>query len=171
MLDYEKTKEPNAIKEIVTDKIAKLQTRELDDAGMVFLLELLMNKEGNYKIPENEKPVLYRIIEQRVENCFTYTLNDSRLLIYLCYLSESAGNAIMYLWYLQAHCSNKETSSVNLDEFCLNVFPWGYPTKEDLQKIWDGQKVRRPENSFGSDNLIDYLSAGMSILQTANVDK
>jgi len=171
MLDYEKTKDPNAIKEIVTDKIAKLQTRQLDDDGMIFLLELLVNKEGNYKIPQNEKPLLYRIIEQRVENCFTYTLNDSRLLIYLCYLSETAGNAMMYLWYLQAHCFNKQTASVNLDEFCLNVFPWGYPTKADLDKVWEGQKVRRPENSFASDNLIDYANAGLSILQTANVDK
>jgi len=169
MLNYEITNDPNAIKEFVVDKIAKIQVKQLDEESTLFLLELLSNRSGQIKIPEKEKPVVFRIIEKRIENCHSFRITDARLLIYLTYISISAGNAIMYLWYLQAHCKERNIDSLNLDDFCLNVFPWGLPPHEDLQTVWDGQKVKRPNNSFASDNLVDYSSAGESLQMNQTV--
>jgi len=52
---------------------------------------------------------------------------------------------------------------IDLKMFC-EIFPNGFPSEQDLEKIWDGQKVDREKNNqMASDNLVDYQSAMGSI--------
>lgn len=111
---------------------------------------------------DEEKPFLYKVMEKRINFCFTYTFTE-RVLAFLSIKCKSVGTAIMYLWYFQ-YLSKKH----NLNKFDISdvseYFPNGFPSEDDLSGLWDEQKVKRPVNSLSSDNLLDYSSAGESIL-------
>jgi len=138
-----------------------LKREPADNELMETLMRVYLAKGLN--IPDKEKPFLFQVIEKRLQYCFTIKIEDQRLILFLCALAESPGSAIMYLWYLQYWCFVNEVKELNLELFCEKIFPMGFFSKIDLSKIWDSQKVLRDRNDNGSDNLVDYASAGMSI--------
>jgi hypothetical protein len=47
----------------------------------------------------------------------------------------------------------------------MKAFPWGFPSEEDLNILWDSQKVHKDSSEQpGTDNLLDYLEASKSIM-------
>ena len=44
----------------------------------------------------------------------------------------------------------------------VNIFPIGFPSNDELKKVWDMQKIIRPSMEY-SDNLLDYKEAGKSM--------
>lgn len=125
------------------------------------LLSLLILGNGNKTIEEDSKPFLYKLIEKRISVMLSYEIDDARLILFLCLICLSPGNAVMYLTYLQYWCKKNNVKSIDLDIFCKEIFPWGFPSEKDLDNLWDNQKVER--DSMQSDNLLDYSSAYESI--------
>lgn len=161
MIKFSETTDSTIIEREVCKKMHSLTREPADDELMGTLIRLYFT-EG-LKIPDKEKPFLFQIIEKRLQHCFTIKIEDHRLILFLCVLAESPGSAIMYLWYLQYWCFINEVKELNLELFCEKIFPMGFFTKSDLSKIWDLQKVSITRDEHGSDNLVDYASAGMSI--------
>lgn len=161
MLQYSETQNPKAIEENVCRPMRNSQCKEMDRDLFELLGSLVIAKE-NIPIPQKEKPFLFQIIEKRVEHCFQFIFTDNRPVLFLCAIAETPGSAILYLWYLQWWCANHDIKEVSLELFCERIFPMGFPSKEDLHKIWDNQKVKSKEGSIN--NLIDYASAGQSLL-------
>ncbi len=157
-LDYIETKNPHAIETIVCQEILLIPHVKMDEETRM-LMALLLSEKNSINIPEKEKPFLYAVIEKRVTHCFTIQITDSRLLLFLAFIAKSPGVAILYLWYLQYWCFNSNIRKLDLETFC-EIFPMGFPTDLELRRIWNSQKVDR---EAGSDNLVDYSSAGMSI--------
>lgn len=162
MILYSKTQEENAIEEIVCKEMSKLTVIPMDEGVGRLLMTLLLSSKP-LEIPEEEKPFLYSLIEKRVENCFTFKIKETKLILFLALVSESPGKAILYLWYLQYWCYNKNIRELDLNIFCQRIFPNGFFRDKDLKEIWDGQKVIRERAELGSDNLVDYNLAGKSI--------
>lgn len=161
MLQNEITKQENAVEEYFCKPFSKLQKHEMDKETTGFLITLLMSKDKQKELPEKEKPFLMKLIEQRIKGCFSFDIKDTRLILFITIIAKSAGTAVMYLTYLQWCCKQKGYKEIDLEKFC-ELFPMGFPNETDLQKVWDGQKVER-DNGKGSDNLLDYQSAMVSI--------
>lgn len=74
---------------------------------------------------------------------------------------NSAGDSVMYAYYL----FNKlpANSLIGINEVSEQLFPWGFFSDEQLEKIWDTQKVRKDDGldectCYGAhDNLLDYV--------------
>lgn len=161
MLHYSEIQNPRAIEENVCFKIRQSAKFAMDKETTGILMTLLLAK-SKFEIPEKEKPFLYSLIEKRINGCFDFVVNDNRLLLFLTHVSKTPGSAIMILWYLQWWCFSRDCRELTLNEFCERIFPHGFPSQNDLHSIWDGQKVDI-SNNRGSDNLVDYASAGKSV--------
>ncbi len=164
MLQYSETQNPKAIEENICLKIKQSPHLEMDNETTEILMRLINAKNKNFEIPENEKPFLYAVIEKRIKHCFQFIINDNRLILMLTQISKSPGAAIMILWYLQWWCANHDCKELDLEIFCEKIFPMGFPSQNALHSIWDSQKVKTSIENRGSDNLVDYASAGQSLL-------
>ena len=158
MLEKVETENPKAIEDVIA-KFGKLKCNEMDGFKSKTLVGLMLMPK--LEMREEEKPFLVKVMEKRIEHCFTFSTKDQRLLLFLAVVSERVGTAIMYLWYLQYWCFKNNVRELTLDIFCQKVFPYGFPSNDTIETIWDAQKVKR--DGMESDNLLDYASAGSSI--------
>lgn len=165
MLPNTETKNPSAIEIHVCKKIGEAKKDELDKDSQKLLLQLLwLKKDGKQlEIPQNEKPFLFQVIEKRVQACFDYKIKDHALILFLCSIAKNPAVAVMYLWYFQYWANkNGNRQEIDLNTLCMEIFPMGFPSDENMQLIWGGQKIERMEMPF--DNLVDYASAGESLM-------
>jgi hypothetical protein len=98
-------------------------------------------------------------MEKRIEVLHDFEL-DERTLLFLCCICKSAGVSVMYIWYLQYKSKKRNIKEISLESFC-EIFPVGFPSEDDLHRMWDNQKVL--VKGMGSDNLLDYPYAGKSL--------
>lgn len=164
MLPNTEVENPSAIETHVCQKIKNANFCELDNETGSLLFQLLyINKDGDkFKLEQKEKPFLFQVAEKRIEFCFQYRIKEHALLLFLCSLAENPAVMVMYLWYLQYWAKNNNTKEIDLITFCQKIFPSGFPSSEAMSEIWQSQKVDRKGQS-GSDNLVDYATAGKSL--------
>jgi hypothetical protein len=160
-LPHEVVKQEDAVEKYFCIPFEKSPRHPMDEENSEFLIKLLL-ADREFELPEEEKPFLVKLIEKRLKYGMTYKIKDSRLILFLAILARNAGSAVMYMTYLQYWCKKKHVIEIDLNRFCEEIFPMGFPSEDDLHKIWDGQKVMR-ESSGASDNLVDYQSAMTSI--------
>jgi hypothetical protein len=163
MLEYNLTQKEDSIEELFAKKFDLLTKYPMDNETAEIFIKLSMSKNSSYVIPENDKPFIYKIMERRIEVIHNYTVDD-RILLFLSYICKSAGQSVMYCWYLQykSKCMNKY--HFTFEDFA-EIFSWGFPSEDGLRKLWSEQKINRNNNNHDSDNLLDYPRAGISILQ------
>lgn len=167
MLPNTEALNPSAIEINVCKKIEICPKEQLNDENNGFLIQLLFASRSRSfpkisEIPEKEKPFLYKVIEKRVNACCNYKINDVALILFLDLISENPAVAVMYCWYLQYWAKKNNVKEIDLHIFCEKIFPMGFPSKTQWSTIWDSQKIQR-ENNAGSDNLVDYATAGKSL--------
>jgi hypothetical protein len=167
----ESINDPEAIEKLFCIPFNKLRSHPMDEETTGLFLQLTFSGEHGKEvvIPEKEKPFLYKVIESRVKGAFTFILNDSRLIMFLCVIAKTPGTAIMYLTYMQYWAKQKNVNQITFDIFARDIFPMGFPSNEDLHLLWNAIKVKR-ENG-GSDNLLDYQSAMKSIQFLTTIDE
>ena len=84
-------------------------------------------------------------------------------------IGNNFGRSTMMANYLQWICHKHHIHKITLNEFCMDVFPMGFPSEEQWCTLWDLQKVDvkclQPGSDFygSSDNILDYSSCGFSI--------
>lgn len=159
MLDISVTEQENSIEELFAKEFEKTKKEPMDDFVSEMLVKLILSKNMSYSIPEGEKPFLYKLMEKRISVIHDFEL-DERTLVFLCCICKSAGVCVMYVWYLQYESKKRNMKQISLENFC-EIFPMGFPSEDDLHRLWDSQKVSRKE--MGSDNLLDYTQAGKSL--------
>jgi|688.fasta_scaffold05151_34 hypothetical protein len=159
MLDFNVTEQDNSIEELFAKEFEKTEKYPMDDFTTEMLVKLTLSKNTSYAIPEGEKPFLYKLMEKRIEVLHDFEL-DERTLLFLCCICKSAGVSVMYIWYLQYKSKKRNIKEISLESFC-EIFPVGFPSEDDLHRMWDNQKVL--VKGMGSDNLLDYPYAGKSL--------
>jgi len=92
------------------------------------------------------KDFMYQIIDKRSE--FIGLNLNPYVKIFLTFLSRSPGTAVMYLYYLKSQ--HIDESIIDMTKLTM-LFPMGFPTADELDKLWDEQKV-------DSNNLLDMLN-------------
>jgi len=144
MLKPDITKEPTAVELLFCKPFGQLAKHEMNKEDTEDLIRLMLAKPTSLKdapIKEEEKPFVYKLIEKRVEHTFTFRINDSRLVLFLAIICKSAGDAVMYLAYLQYWCKQNNVKELDLDTFGKRIFPFGFPNDEDMSALWRQVKV------------------------------
>ena len=80
------------------------------------------------------------------------------------FVSESFGDCTMISAYLKYKAFEHKQKEIDINFLSVNCFPFGFPTKNDWNLLWDSQKVdneqlhniRKNNGIFGSDNVLDY---------------
>ena len=160
MLDASYKNRENGIEEVVYDFLKDCELVAMsEEITQIYAQIAMMPKD--VKLPNSNKPHVFQIMEKRLPHSFTFKISDERVLLVITLLSESAGNAIIYLWYIQAWCFKNNIREVDFETFGLMIFPTGVFSEKDLKSVWENQKVERV--NMESDNLVDYPVSGMSI--------
>lgn len=141
--------------------MSKLTMRPMDDETAELLIRLMMSKRNGSTMTEAQKPPILRLIEKRIAAIHTFKIVDDRLLVFMLCFASTPGLAVMYIWYMQYWCHKNGRKELDLEVFCQRVFPNGFPSDEDMSKLWYSVKVSREGHSV---NLLDVTAAGASIL-------
>jgi hypothetical protein len=160
VLDFYLTKNENSIEEFFAKKFEQCPKCPMDNKFSEIFIKLSMLEDINLNISENDKPSIYKIIEQRINSCHTFKVDD-KVLLFLSILCNSVGYGIMYIWYLQYESKKRNINFITFDIFS-EIFSWGFPSNETLDKLWINQKVNRSDIKE-SDNLLDYALAGKTL--------
>ena len=140
-----------------------------EDTGLFIFL--LRHTDQNLKVDINTiskdseiyqhfKPIVESFVAQvflkRLEHFTTLKISLGALIMLLLTM-ESPGAAVMTIYYL--HRKLKPNTLIDINMF-KEAFPDGSFSQEQLNKIWEAQKVRKEDferTSLMPDNLLDYL--------------
>lgn len=165
MLENSMTKNPKGVEDLFCLPFSELSLREftLDESSSFFLFAIADRSNSSELINvDDNSPFLIKLLRKSLENRFTFEMTEP-LQLFVSLISKSAGNVIMYLTYLQYKAKSLNKKKLNIEDFST-IFPNGIPTDDSLMSIWYSQKVKGSEtNPNGSDNLLDYQSASISI--------
>ena len=162
MLEFSVTEQTNSIEELFAKKFEGLNKYPMDNKTSEIFVKLILSKNSEYEIPENEKPFLYVLMEKRISVLHDYKVDD-RVILFLSWICKSAGVGVMYCWYLQYEAKKRGVNEITFEIF-TEIFAWGFPSEDGLNKIWDEQKLCPPTRD-NSDNLLDYPKAGLSLFK------
>lgn len=161
MLDNSYTNRENAIEEIVYDFLKDCRRVPMSEEATEMYLEI-GSMPKNMKLLNQHKPRVFEILEKKMKYVFTFKVADERVLLLITLFSQTAGFAMLYLWYIQAWCFKNNVREVDFETFGMKIFPMGFFSEKDLLSAWENQKVQKFDTEE-SDNLIDYKVAGSSI--------
>jgi hypothetical protein len=162
MLKYEAINDPTSVENFFCENFKRKNPVELSMDLRDTILTLLMSHEKSFNsIPDKAKPYQLKIVENAIQGRFSFITDDSRVSLFILSLGITPGICTMLLTMVQYFAKKIGQKNINLDFICQNVFPVGIPSEEDLQELWEAQKVEKP--SGGSANLLDYQTAMKSI--------
>lgn len=139
-----------------------------EDETMAYM-NMLMSKDPIFDVDLNEadkedpnykhfKPLIDSFVPQvflgRLKAMTSLKMSLGALIILIHHM-ESPGNAVMHTFYL--HYKLPDYTLITLDVISRQLFPFGMFSEEQLNEIWNAQKVSgddRPKG--GTDNMIDY---------------
>lgn len=163
-LPFDTTADPMAVEVIVCKPIDRLNKsyndEDLKKLCTVFAADVKneMKEELKDFIDKNFLP---QVIKKRIAACVKYIMDDKGICL-LSYVAQSPGNAVMLIYYLAYWGRVHNKKEINFYTMCMDIFPTGFPSQEDLTVIWDKQKVKTG-GMHGSDNLVDYVGAAKSL--------
>lgn len=96
------------------------------------------------------------VIEKRIENCLTITVDKKSLIFLTLFLEGNVGKLVSYAYYLQYWGKTAGIRHISFDTLVFKVFKYGYPSAEFMESVWGSQKL-------GGLNLIDIEAAAKSI--------
>lgn len=160
MIPFEKTTEPNSVELLFAEKFKELERHPMTTETSQIMLGLIMAPPDTEELKQLMGEFLSQIIAKRFV-ALGYTMDD-KTNIFISFIGETPGMAVMYCHYLAYWCKLNKIEHLDFNDFCSNAFPMGFPSTEDLETLWDSQKLEAPS---GSSNLLDYFSASKSIMK------
>jgi len=145
----------------------------MDEEETMVMLKILISEDPNLSCDINEidkgsevykhmKPIIEsfqaRVFLGRIKALTSLKISLGALIILIHHM-ESAGKAVMLAFYL--HYKLPINTLVTVNTFA-ELFPWGFFSEEQLNEVWDAQKVSEDDSEgftrIGApDNMIDYL--------------
>jgi hypothetical protein len=166
MLDQKTIDNPKAVEELFCIPFGKLPQHPMDEEMTGFMAEMnmasLMNGGKAHNIPKKDTPPILLMFEDSLATRFSFEIPDQTLRFFISVQAGTVGIIIMYLTYLQYECKKRGIKELDWMQF-TGLFARGFPVEPDLQTLWEMQKIKRRKMGEGSDNLLDYQSAMVSI--------
>ena len=146
---------------------------QMSEEETMAMFKVMLSKDPNLSCDLNDvdkesdvykhmKPLIEafqaQVFLSRLKTLTTLKMSLGALIILMHHM-ESAGSAVMHVFYL--FYKLPENTLVTVDKFA-DIFPWGFFSTQQLNEIWDAQKVgvddRKGFTCIGAqDNMIDYL--------------
>jgi hypothetical protein len=146
---------------------------QMSEDETILMFNLLMSEDPNFscnieeidknsEIYKHFKPLIEsfqaRVFLSRLKHMTSLKISLGALVILMHHM-ESAGKAVMLVFYLYYKLPVGKLITV---ETITELFPWGFFSNEQLNEIWDAQKVgtddREGFTCIGApNNTIDYL--------------
>lgn len=89
------------------------------------------------------------------------------------FIGGNFGKSTMIAAYLTAIAKKQSLQEIDMSTFSIFAFPWGVPTEEEWQRLWQLQKLEPSKvnkNSLNSDNGLDYKITYKSLLDDGKTD-
>jgi hypothetical protein len=83
MISLEEANKENSVETLFCEKFENLPRLQMSKETTELMIKLILSKP-KFNIPEKDKPFLFKLIEKRIETCFTYVITDQKLLLYEC---------------------------------------------------------------------------------------
>jgi hypothetical protein len=165
-LDYEVTKIPDSIEMLFCKPLSENGKIEKATENQMKIILFAMTSTPReidevYESIKNEYMIL-PILADRLKNLGCIVDKASQILISMS--CQTPGEAVMYSFYLAYKAKELGLDSLTIEKICTDIFPTGFFTRETLKDHWDIQKVKT-DNREGSDNLLDYKQASLSIMK------
>lgn len=169
----------NSIEKIVCepmDKLKKVPMNEIQSTAMLaFLMRGSESRNLANKILEKQVWTANAMLK-RIKAQFDRDI-DPRVAALIGLGGYVVGGCILIGYYLQWKANQLGIEGeITMDHFAEKIFPFGLFSENDINQIWDSQKVFNADEEFeglnldkGTDNLIDYEYAAQSLFQKTNV--
>lgn len=132
----------------------KLKQHPMSDQMTKVFLTCSMNEQvETFPGEELELSFQYRMAEIRAKSIDLQMTKAVKT--FLSALCTSPGEVVMYLYAMKYCALYEKIDIVDMNAFS-SMFKWGYPSQEDLSKIWDQQKGFKL-GLKKVDNLLDTL--------------
>lgn len=112
--------------------ISKANTPMNQDVSYMFMQMLLSEDSQSFTTEPVKNEFLFQMIEKRAEHIGLELSNPAK--VFLMLLTRSPGTAVMYLYAIRS-----KVNKANMQDLA-NIFPMGYLSESELQKMWDKQK-------------------------------
>lgn len=148
--------------------------RELNDQEVSVLMNVVFHSkdiDNDKKLRtqiEQEPNTIAHIVYNRTKS-HSYNLTTSALILTELVV-KNFGISTMLCAYMQYKAHKLGINTITAEIFCREIIPFGIPTDNELQRLWDLQKVKLEDRStdFSSDNGLDYKITYESIMKIGN---
>jgi|GEM_PF-4159990 len=161
-INFIETENSTAIQRYVCEPMLALQRVNLSDDDVNMLNELLSFPSGDEYKDHNQQPYMVQRVAKRIKVIHTFKTVDWGLIYFIAHFCKLEKYVQLMLWYLQYWAYRNHTPEITLETFKNEILNEGWFTDDDLDKIWENQKVNISCTLF-SENLVDYSLAGVSI--------
>lgn len=95
----------------------------------------------------------YKVFEARAKHFGLVTTPG--LAAFIVSMCKSPGEVVMWAVVLR-RMQVTHGGPVTIDKLC-SVFPFGFPSRQDMGNLWDQQKFPAGQQPIGPDNILDHL--------------
>jgi hypothetical protein len=132
------------------DSFLQAKTMPMSREQTEVFLSLIMMEQKRAPMPEEALGFQYKVAAKRAA-ALGLDINPYALMM-ICILSNSVGNVVMYVTALTRYYHRvKQPIDTRL---LAEAFPVGFPTSDELHRLWDEQKGGYLDQRF--DNLLDW---------------
>lgn len=157
-------------KEFERCKKRQLTKMEMNAIISATLNEELINKDKDVLDLLEGKPQssIATVLYKRINSVCSYKITPAVALLSEM-IAKNFGQSTMLCAFMQYKAHQLGIKTINVEIFCRDIFPWGIPTDEELQRLWDLQKldpeILEQRNTLEPDNVLDYKVAYESIMK------
>lgn len=137
------------VRDIGEAMIAAKVEQMTDDTSKMFLTCLMMQKAREELPGEFTQGFSYQVLSKRL--AYHGVPATPYAMAFFCAQAINVGTLILYATVLKVLSERNGGQEVTIDDIA-KAFPWGFPTEEEVHRIWEAQKV-------GRNNMVDQEAA------------
>lgn len=140
----------------IAAEMFKAKTQPMDDRQSRLFFMLLIIEHNKMELPpEIAETFQFQVMKKRLESHYVIPVANAYAMAVLALMAENVGSVVMYAGALAAmYAERKEV--ITIKTIAEHYFPMGFPTEEELDRIWDMQKIPlQPTSTVSTDNAID----------------
>lgn len=135
-------------------EVLRLKTVPMSDSVTQCLLSALMAESQGKTYPDTVGLFAVQVAIKRA--AYINLAATENLLVFIAALSNSPGKVVMYLYALRYwQLVNNPEQPLTANMLC-HIFPMGFPTEDEMHRMWDAQKLENGANlldQLGGDDL------------------
>lgn len=166
--------EPTAVEEWAKE-FERCKKRQLSNEEVSMVISASLNEEQINKDKEvldllegKPQPSIATVLYKRINTLGSYKITPTVALLSEIVV-KNFGDSTMLCAYMQYKAYQLGVKIINVEIFCRDIIPFGIPTNEEFQRLWDLQKLdpellKQRKTMWEPDNGLDYKVTYESIM-------